>query len=157
MTIPITASDFKTYFPKDFVYDSDSGSTPGTISTFDITKAINEADLFINKRIIPAKLLPTAYYYLSAHFLVINYRNAFAGVQSVGEDIIQNNNITEVSESYAIPKRFVDNAVINAYARTGYGRKYLSIVLPNLIGNVGSISSNNGGNANIIGENKFGF
>ena len=149
----VTISDFKNYFVRDFCY----GQVPETIMDCDIAKALNEAKNFINQGIIPCNKLLIAFYYLAAHFLVLNIRMAFNGVQSVGQQIIQNNNITEVSESYAIPSKFINNAVVNAYAKTDYGLKYLSIVLPNLIGHVGSSYSGENSNASAIGEQPFGF
>ena len=149
----ISISDFKNYFVRDFCY----GQTHDQVMDCDIYKALNEARSFINQGIIPCNKLAIAFLYLTAHFLVLNIRMGFNGIQSVGQQIVQSNNITEVSESYAIPSKFVNNAIVNAYAKTDYGLKYLSIVLPNLIGHVGSGYSGDNSNVNAIGESPFGF
>ena len=133
MSIPITVSDFKTYFARDFSY----GTNSDQVYDADITKAINEADIVLNRGLTNDKTLSTAFLYLTAHLLVVNFRESFNGVQSIGADIIQSNS-QGVSESYAIPKRFINNAVINPYTKTGYGRRYLSYILPNMIANVGN-------------------
>jgi len=149
----ITPTMFKAYFVRDFVY----GTTIDSIMDSDISKALNEAVRIINRHLIPCKLLYIAFMYLTAHYLVLDVRMGFNGVQSVGQQIVQSNS-QGVSESYSIPPRFVNNAVVNAYAKTDYGLRYLSIVLPNMIGHVSSASeTNNEGNPNLIAEYPYGF
>jgi len=131
---PIDINDFKTYFARDFNY----GTNLDQILDSDIIKAINQANIFIHRGIIPDNYLVTAFQYLTAHFLVINYRMSFNGVQSVGQQIVQSNS-QGVTESYAIAKDFTKSTVLNSYAKTDFGLFYLSIIKPLLIGNVGII------------------
>jgi hypothetical protein len=147
----ITIDDFKSYFARDFSY----GTTPGTIWDTDITKALTESRLSIRRSTILGKLLVIAFYYLTAHILVMNYRMSFAGVQDIGQQMVIGNNVTGISEDYVIPDKYKNNGVINYYAKSGYGLKYLSYILPNLIGNVGVISGMPG-NVN-QGISPYGF
>jgi len=150
--LSITVADFKAYFPRPFKY----GTTPDAIWDSDISKALNEAYYTIRRSTIKGNLLIIAFKYLAAHLLVMNYRSDFAGVQSVGQQMIASDS-QGVSESYVIPKKFKDNAVVNDYAKTDWGLKYLSLWLPNAIGNVGSVPSFPGQNIDYQQENPFGF
>jgi hypothetical protein len=48
--------------------------------------------------------------------------------------------VGSVSESYYVPKAYLEDPVLGFYARNGFGLKYLSLVYPNLIGNVGVVA-----------------
>jgi hypothetical protein len=44
--------------------------------------------------------------------------------------------VGNVSESYSIPHAYMDNPVYSFYTQSAYGLKYLSLVLPGIVGNV---------------------
>ena len=44
--------------------------------------------------------------------------------------------VGSVSESYYVPKTYLENPVLAFYARNGFGLKYLNLVYGNTIGNV---------------------
>ena len=62
------------------------------------------------------------------------------GVQTcalpIYKGLTQSKTVGSVSESYAIPQWMMNNQVLGTYAQTGYGRKYLSLIQPYLIGNI---------------------
>ena len=48
----------------------------------------------------------------------------------------QSKSVGSVSESYGIPSWIMNDRNLSLYAQTGYGRKYLSLIQPYLVGNV---------------------
>ena len=133
MTLNITINSFKTFFARDFTF----GSLITNVMDSDVTRAITEMQAAINIGLIPAQSLNIAAMYLTAHFLAVNIRTGYQGIQSIGDNMISSNS-QGVSESYKIPERFSKSAIVNYYAKTNYGLKYLSIVLPYAIGHVNS-------------------
>jgi hypothetical protein len=41
-----------------------------------------------------------------------------------------------VNESYSIPQHILDNPILAMLSKTNYGAKYLSMVLPRIVGQV---------------------
>jgi hypothetical protein len=58
------------------------------------------------------------------------------GIQSRGEQLVTSRSVGSVSESYDIPERFKNDPILNYYTKTGYGLKYLNMILPYLTGNI---------------------
>ena len=133
MSLNITIDNFKTFFARDFTF----GSLITNVIDSDVDRAIMEMQVAINIGLIPDKSLNIAAMYLTAHFLTVNIRTGYQGIQSIGDNLISSNS-QGVSESYKIPERFTKSAIVNYYTKTNYGLKYLSIVLPYAIGNVNS-------------------
>lgn len=114
---------------------------PDSVSNYvqdsDITRAFAEAKMNFNQAFFcDDESIKLAYLYLTAHYLVLDLRNAMAGVSGTGENTVQSRTVGSVSEAYAIPEYVLKDPVLAYYAKTGYGQKYLSFVLPNLVGNV---------------------
>lgn len=104
----------------------------------DITKAFAEAQVVFNQELFngdPSVI--QGYLYLTAHYLVNDLNTANAGIQSVGSYPVSGRKVGSVSENYEIPKYYLDNPLFLFYNKTGYGQKYLSFILPVLVGNVG--------------------
>lgn len=76
------------------------------------------------------------FYYLAAHYLVIDLTNRMSPLSMGYKGLIQSKSVGSVSESYAIPQWMLNNQLLGTYAQTGYGRKYLSLIQPYLIGNI---------------------
>ena len=53
-----------------------------------------------------------------------------------GGGIVQSKSVGSVSESYAIPQWMLNNPSYSMYAVNGYGRKYLSLIRPYLLGTI---------------------
>lgn len=72
--------------------------------------------------------------YLTAHFLVIDHWNSVGGVNSTPRFPSASKKAGEVSETVAIPAIIQNNPLYWMLMQTGYGNKYLMMVLPRLVG-----------------------
>ena len=75
----------------------------------------------------------TAFGLLVAHYLTVDFNNAL-GINQVG--LPTSKSVGSVSEGYSIPNWLTSNAALSAYATTGYGVKYASLIQPYLIGQI---------------------
>lgn len=107
------------------------------VSDSDITRAFSEAKINFNPSLFPDdETALLVFYYLTAHYLVIDKNNALNpfGLGFMG--LTQSKSVGSVSESYGIPQWVLNDAILGSYAQTGYGRKYLSLIMPYLKGNI---------------------
>lgn len=106
----------------------------------DITKAFAEAKILFNTGLFETdSQIQLAYLYLTAHYLVNDIQTANQGLQSSASFPVNSRSVGSVSESYSIPDRYLKDPAMSFYTRSGYGLKYLSLVLPKLVGNVISV------------------
>lgn len=106
----------------------------------DITNAFAEAQVVFNQALFGSDAKITlAYLYCTAHYLVNDLRTAAQGVDSAGAFPVQSRSVGSVSESYQLPEAYKDSAQLAFFTSTGYGQKYLSMLLPNLVGNIGAV------------------
>lgn len=107
------------------------------INDVDIEKAFNEAKVNFNPELFSdsdkARLV---FLYLAAHYLVIDLNNAANPLALGSMGFTQSKSVGSVSESYGIPQWIMSSKTLGLYAQTGYGRKYLSLISPYLIGNI---------------------
>lgn len=112
-------------------------TTDNYVNDSDIEKAFEEAgvnfngDLFTN-----CNTRQLVFCYLAAHYLVIDLNNAQNPLALGVMGYTQSKSVGSVSESYGIPQWIMNDAVLGTYAQTGYGRKYLSLIRPYLVGNI---------------------
>ena len=101
----------------------------------DIINAIAEAKVNFNEGLFAdcctAKLV---FLYLVAYYLTVDFQNAMSPMGGGG--IVQSKSVGSVSESYAIPQWMLNNPTFGMYATNGYGRKYLSLIRPYLLGTI---------------------
>ena len=149
----------KVYFKNDIVYqdenfyislnDENTDEPPSSkwklyndnvenyISDNDIQKAFIEAKMNFNQSLFPkCDECITAFCYLAAHYLVIDLNNALNPFALGGFGLTNSKSVGSVSESYAIPQWVMNDKNLGLYAQTGYGRKYLSLIIPKLHGNI---------------------
>jgi hypothetical protein len=130
----LTISDFKGYFTRDFVYNTDPKAG---VTDNDLTKAFAEARMHFNDSLFSTDgEIKIAYMYLAAHYLCHDLQMAAQGINSVGYNPVSQRTVGSVSESYSIPEWMIKDPVLSFYSTTRYGQKYLSIIKPLLIGNV---------------------
>ena len=112
-------------------------SVDNYIQDSDILRAFNEAKVNFNAALFgdddTAKMV---FLYLAAHYLVIDLNNAMNPIGMGFMGFTQSKSVGSVSESYAVPQWMLNNAILSQYATTGYGRKYLSLIQPYLVGNI---------------------
>lgn len=141
MTAPIAATDFKSYFDRDFIYGTDMT----TVRDVDINNAISRANMFFNDSLWNSSDdIQSAFLLLTAHFLVraldagggLNLLGA--GSRSTGSGPVTQKSAGGMNVSYSLPAELIENPMLNDLMTTGYGKLYLQLVVPNLIGNFGT-------------------
>ena len=107
------------------------------VQTQDITNAFAEAQAVFNQSLFGSNAnITLAYLYLTAHYLVNDLRTAAQGVDSTGAFPVSARSVGSMSESYQIPDSYKNNPQLAFFTSSGYGMKFLSLLLPNLVGNV---------------------
>lgn len=105
-------------------------STDSYLSDEDIERAINEAKLGI-AGVFGDDEIDTAMLYLTAYYLVIDIKNSSAGLSSNGyASFVSSKSVGSVSESYGIPTWVNNDPMMALYLDNGYGKKYLTYLLP---------------------------
>lgn len=100
----------------------------------DILNAYNEAKVNFNDSLFKDDATALlVFLYLAAHYLTIDFNNAI-GANNIG--IVTSKSVGSVSEGYTIPPYITNNPALSAYATTGYGIKYGTLLYPYLIGNI---------------------
>ena len=100
----------------------------------DILNAYNEAKVNFNESLFrDEQTALMVFLYLAAHYLTIDFNNAI-GANAIG--IPTSKSVGSVSEGFTIPPYITNNPALSAYANTGFGIKYGTLIYPYLIGNV---------------------
>jgi hypothetical protein len=134
-TFPLI-SDFKAQFFRDFNY----GTTMDTIQDQDITNALAQAVFNFNYDLFSSQdQVNLAGCFLTAHYLVIDFQNSSQGLASQYNWLLTSKSVGSVSAGYTIPQYILDNPEFAYLSTTGYGVKYLSLIMPLLIGNMFSV------------------
>lgn len=136
MAYQISINDFKTFFNKDFVY----GNEIDQVSDADISRAILEARMNFNEKLFDnddeKKLI---YLYLTAYYLVVDINNTNTQGASNNGGLVTYRQVRNVAESFKIPKWVEENPMLSQFAQNGYGLKYITMIYPYLIGNMGVV------------------
>lgn len=133
---PITISEFKTFFAKDFIY----GDEIDQVSDIDITKAMTEASMNFNEQLfesIEEKKL--VFSYLTAYYLVVDINNANTQGASNNGGLVTYRQVRNVAESFKVPNWVSENPMLSQFAQNGYGLKYITLIYPYLIGTMGVV------------------
>lgn len=132
-----TVNDFKNYFVRDFPYGTDINTS---VLDQDISKAQDEAKFNFNAGFASSQEKFTILFnYLTAHYLVMDLRAASQGIAGKFTWLTSSKGVGSVSESFAIPDRILANPELSYYTETNYGAKYLSLILPQLSGQMFSV------------------
>lgn len=104
----------------------------------DITKAFSEAQICFNQTFFNTDPnIQIGYLYMTAHYLVIDLRAAMAGgINASGDFPLASRTVGSVSAGYAVPAAYTENPQLSQYTTTAYGMKYLTMVLPQMVGNI---------------------
>ena len=118
-----------------------SGSLTDYVLDSDITRAFKEAKVSFNEALFDeCCFAQTAFLYLAAFYLAYDLSLAQTGAYGAIGFPATEVRVGSVSEGYYIPKVYLENPVLGFYARNGFGLKYLNMVYPKLIGNVGVVA-----------------
>lgn len=138
----ITVADFKAFFRRDFPYLPAGLSTSDCanqeyVHDSDITKAFTEAQFSLNQALFDNDTeIEFAYFYLSAHCLVMDLRAGFQGINGMPAFLINSRTVGDVTEAYTVRDAFGTDPRIALYMSTSYGYKYFQLVAPRLVGNM---------------------
>lgn len=135
---PPTASDFKTFFARDFNFApvKDPNNLDYVVDS-DITRAINEGLINFSPSLFGSDAqITNVFMYLAAFFLVFNIQNSVKGLSSQSRFPINSNSVGGVSVNFTLPEIYQDDPVLSMYTQNGYGMKYLSFALVMLPGGV---------------------
>jgi len=103
----------------------------------DIAKAFAEAKIVFNQGLFGTDdEITLGYLYLTAHYLANDINAAQQGVAGAGSFSVASRSVGNVSESYAIPEAYTSDPILAFFAKSSYGLKYLSLVMPKLVGNM---------------------
>ena len=106
----------------------------------DIERAFAEARINFNQALYSTEEeITLVYLYLTAHYLVIDIQNATQGLESNSSYPVSSRSVGSVSESYDIPTAYREDPTFSYFSQTGYGLKYLSLMIPRIVGNVGVV------------------
>jgi hypothetical protein len=122
-------------------WDLESDDIFNYVLDADITKAQAEAKMLFNMSLFgtDAEII-LAFNYLTAHFLAIDIRRSSEGINSKGDYLTNSQSVGSVSESKSIPSSISDNPYLNIFITTGYGQKYIGLVMPRLIGRMSVVA-----------------
>lgn len=131
-------TDGNTTFPTDTTnWELTNDAVDNYIQDTDIMRAFKEANINFNAGLFgDDDTTKMVFLYLAAHYLVIDLNNAMNPLGMGFMGFTQSKSVGSVSESYAVPQWMLNNAILSQYATTGYGRKYLSLIQPYLVGNI---------------------
>jgi len=134
---PPSVTDFKNQFVRDFPYaPSTAPNDLNYITDADIQSAINEAQVVFNECLYGTSTT-IIFLYLAAHFLVMTIRNSSMGLNSQAKFLLNSSSVGSVSITNNINEMFANNPHFSGLLKTGYGQKYLDLVYPYTVGNVG--------------------
>lgn len=134
-TLP-SVETFKTYFDRDFNYAPDGDSDNlDYVTDNDITKAYEAAQLSFNDQLF-GDYAEIPFMWISAFFLVSSLKISSQGLSSQANFPISSTSIGNVSIGYAVPEKYTKDAFISQFTGNAYGLKYLSFLIPRLVGNI---------------------
>lgn len=127
-----TIDDFKSYFVRDFPFGTDIETS---VLDADIGKSFGQTNFTINPNLFPKQEDYTlGYMWLAAHWLVVDLRAASQGIAGRYNWVEASKSVGNVSSSYSIPQKILDNPSLAMFTQTRYGGKYLEMILPQLTG-----------------------
>ena len=116
-------------------------SVANYVSDGDIERAKGEAIVNFNRELAlnceSAKLI---FLYLWAFYLAYDLSLAQGDAYGNVNYPVTSVTVGSVSESYYVPKAYMEDPILSFYARNGFGQKYLSLVYANALGNVKVVS-----------------
>lgn len=145
MALPASVADFKLQFDRNFAF----GTGLDSVRDSDIGNAMNEAAALFNASLWSTADGKIAFLYASAHFVAVNIQAAGGlnpvvsdqGVNNRGAGAVMSKSVGAVSVTYTEPpERIKRSPHLLPFWETEYGKKYLMLLGPKLIGNVGVVS-----------------
>lgn len=124
--------DFKSYFFRDFPFGTDPNTS---VLDQDIGNAFLLTNVNWNTSLWCSQENYTlGYFYLSAHFLVLNLRASSQGINGQFAWLESSKGVGSVNTSLSIPDRILEDPTFSLLSKTNYGMMYLGLLLPQLAG-----------------------
>lgn len=79
-----------------------------------------------------------AFLYLAAHCMIEKVRMGGQGLASQADWNVVSKGVGDVTSSFQIPDRILRDPMLSAFSTTAYGKMYLAIISPLLVGNIGT-------------------
>lgn len=139
-TITLTAGGAN-YSRPAVVFSGGNGdeTDPDYVQDADIAGAIVDAQFNMNQALFDNQaMFARAFLFLTAHLLVDKLLMAGEGLASQYNWLTTSKSVGDVSESFQIPQRILDEPLFAGWSKTRYGAMYLQIISPLLTGNVAS-------------------
>lgn len=141
---PVTLAEFKTRFARDFQY----GTGLDKVTDTDINTAFADSMPAFNPSLFSSSDGKLAFLYAAAHFLVMNVQAAGGlqaqpvgqGISNEAQDVIVSKSVGGISMSVMEPPEFIAKShLLRQFWTTDYGRRYLAMLQPRLVGVVRAI------------------
>jgi len=143
-TPPATLADFKTRFNRDFKY----GDGLDQVQDNDIQNAMSDAVPLFNPSLFSTADGKTAFLFAAAHFLVTNVQTAGGletkttgqGFNNAPEEILSSKSVGGVNMGIVEPPDIIKRSpALYQFWTTGYGRRYIGMLVPRLVGPFGAV------------------
>jgi hypothetical protein len=143
-TPPATLDDFKKRFSRDFKY----GKGADTVMDSDIANAMTDAMAVFNPALFSDADGWVGFLYLTAHYVRLNIEAAGGlqaegeglGIENQAEQVLSGGGVSGVSKNYVAPPEFITKIpLLLQLWLTTYGQKYVAMLQPKLVGNVGAV------------------
>lgn len=144
-TPPATLDDFKKRFSRDFK----CGQGKDSVMDTDIANAMTDAMTVFNPGLFSIADGWVGFLYLTAHYVRINIEAAGGlqaesegmGVENQAEQVLNSASLGGVNSGYVDPPDFIKRIpLLLQLWTTTYGQKYVAMLQPKLVGNVGVAS-----------------
>lgn len=114
-------------------WEAIAGNIQDYVTDMDIERAMSQAYVNANPRFGKSdEERIMIYLHLVAFYLVLDWRNASAGVNSTYAGLVASKSVGDVSESYNFPQWLMNSPLYSLFSSNGYGMKYLSLIIPYL-------------------------
>ena len=128
-------------FDDEYYWVKTDGDKADYVCDCDIERAFKEANTTFNDGLCgtdeSAQLM---FLYLAAFYLAYDLSVASGGAYGSVNFPATAVKVGSVSEQYYVPKAYLEDPILGFYARNGFGLKYLNMLYPRLVGNVGVVA-----------------
>ena len=128
-------------FEDEYYWEKVDGDVTDYVGDCDIDRAFKEANVTFNEGLCgtdeSAQLM---FLYLAAFYLAYDLAVAAGGAYGAVNFPATGVKVGSVSEEYYVPKAYLEDPILGFYARNGFGLKYLNMLYPRLVGNVGVVA-----------------
>ena len=131
----ITIQEFKTYFARMFPFaPATDPDNQEYITDADIQIAFGQAKVNFPIALFDEENGKIAFLFLVAHYLCMDMKMAQNGLNQQEQYAMTSKSVGDVSASYGVPQKFLNNPLYNYLSTSLYGMKYLSLLYPRTIG-----------------------